>query len=241
MARKWQWWGLLALVLALAVTAGMQRREVLRLRQTGQLYADKFTSMFPYTLRRVEFQSLPATLDQIGEAQGVEETIWLFKQAQTLAVAFTDDLLMLNDLRYSGPPLVGKAVQFGDYRYTPSTPEQDALQWQILKARLHTTLWAMERKFYLDEGVLQPSEREALRTIAQQARAVGEQVESMKRALDAPTPYGPLAAAREMDKLTPLLDQLHQLSSAYEASLPPLQFKPGGLYDRLYGTKPGGG
>lgn len=47
-------------------------------------------------------------------------------------------------------------VQYGDYLCRPATPEQEGLQWKILKALLHTTLWAMERKFYLDGGLCSP-------------------------------------------------------------------------------------
>lgn len=241
MLKQVQRWGIWALAIALAVLLLVQRQEIARLQQSQRLYAERFSSLFPYMVRRADFHSLPATLEQLAEAQELEPTIRLFKQVQTLAVAFTDDLLMLNDVRYSGVPQPGMGVQYGNYRYMPSTPEQEALQWKILRARPYTTLWAMERKFYLDEGAMQPAEREALRALAQHVRAVAERVDGLRQTMDAVGEPGIAAAARSMEELGPLLDALEQVASAYEATLPPLQFKPGGLYDRLYGTRPSGG
>lgn len=234
-------WGAWALVVLLTAVILFQRQQVVQLRQTEQLYDDKLASMFPYALRRADFASLPATLEQLAQAQELEETIRLFKQAQTLAVGFTDDLLVLNNLRHSGPPLAGRGLHFGEYKYAPATPAQEALQWKILKTRFYGTLWSMERKFYVNEGVLEPADREALRTLALIVQAIAEQVRELRVAIDAPGPYGVEAAARGMEEMSPLLDQIDQVATAYEASLPPMQFKPGGLYDRLYGTKPSGG
>ena len=228
-------WGVWVVVVGLALFTLYQRTQLERLTRAEQHHAERIASLFPYTLRRADFRTLPRVMTHLAAEDRLEEKIALFKQAQALAVAFTDDLLMLNDLRYGGPGVPGGAVQYGEYLYRPATPEQESLQWKILKARLHTTLWAMERKFYLDEGQMQPGDREALSAMTQQVQAIGEEMERVRALASQPVEGTIRAAAQAMDGLAPLLEELERVASAYEAGLPSLEPKPGGLYERLYG------
>lgn len=233
-------WGVWVLIAGLAVLAAYQWTELKRLQAAERGYAEKSASLFPYTLRRADYVTLPDVMEDLAEEDDLEAKIALFKQSQALAVAFTDDLLMLNDLRYSGPPLPGAGVQYGDYVYRPATPEQKALQWKILQARIHTTLWSMERKFYVDEGVMQPSDREALAEMTSRVRLIGQEMELIRDMAGQPTPEAVRSAAQAMERLSPMLEELEDVAQAYQAALPSLEPKPGGLYDRLYGNGKGG-
>lgn len=228
-------WTVWLIILGLAVLAAYQRVELARIQSAERLYAEKIRSVFPYALRRADFDTLPTVMAQLAEEKDLEAKIRLFKRAQTLAVAFTDDLLRLNDLRYPGRPMPQAGVQYGDYIYRPSTPEQEALQWKILRSRLYTTLWAMERKFYLDEGVMQTADREALTTMTGLIESIGGLMLTVREQAGQPFPESIHGAAHRMEGLTPLLEELGRVGTAYEAALPPLQPRPGGLYDRLYG------
>ncbi len=219
-----QWW-IWLLGPALVVVVAYQGVQVHSFRRAEQQAKARTASLFRYALRRAEFQSLAASLERLAAAGGIEETVERFKEAKTLAVAFTDDLLMLNDLRYGGQP-VGPGLQYGDYLYNPSTREQEALMWQIARTRLYALLWTMERKYYVDEGVMQESDRLTLEALRQQVDAVTAIMDEVRARVDAPA--GEVeAAARQMEQLAEPLAGLERLISQYEAGLPSLEPKPG--------------
>jgi|GEM_PF-3786167 len=228
-----QWLYLVALG-ALLLILGLQWQQLQRLRSVEQDNTQRAESIFTYAIRRADFQALPSALDRLAAAEGITETVERFKAAQTLAVAFTDDLLMLNDLRQAGPP-IGHGLQYGDYRYSPATPEQEALMWKIARGRPYAILWAMERKLYIDEGVMQESDRIALSDLTVQVRAISATMDEVRAVVDSGYANMTSIAAGKMEELAAPLDALDQLGSRYEAGLPSLVPTPGSLYDRLYG------